>query len=88
MQGPQAVLPACSQVEVVQLLDVDRPYSGEQDVKRPPRVGDVGTVLHIMLDRRDDSLIYIVKKAADDGKTVWLADFHPEELTLRNNGRR
>jgi hypothetical protein len=84
MQDSRALLPACSQVEVVQLLDVDRPYSGSQEVKRPPKIGDVGTVLHIMLDRRDDSLIYIVKKAAEDGKTVWLADFHAEELTLRN----
>lgn len=76
------ILPEHSTVRVQQLIDEDRPFNGTQDVKRPPEVGDTGTVVHITQHRWDGSLIYIVENAGPDGKTVWLADFTAEELSL------
>ena len=76
------ILPEHSIVRVEQLIDEDRPFNGTQEVKRPPQVGDTGTIVHITQHRWDGSLIYIVENAGPDGKTVWLADFTAEELTL------
>ena len=76
------ILPEHSTVRVQQLIDEDRPFNGSQDIKRPPQVGDTGTIVHITQHRWDGTLIYIVENAAPDGKTVWMADFAAEELSL------
>ncbi len=76
------ILPEHSTVRVEQLIDEDRPFNGSQEVKRPPQVGDTGTIVHITQHRWDGSLIYIVENAGPDGKTVWMADFAAEELAL------
>jgi hypothetical protein len=70
----------CSQVRVRQLIEVNRPFNGSQNVMRPPEIGDTGIVVHITQHRWDGSLIYLVEKASPDGGTVWRADFVAEEL--------
>lgn len=82
MAQPNGVLPTYSQVEVCHLITQDRPFNGSQDVRRPPRVGDIGMVVSITQHRWDGDLVYIVKKLAEDGRTIWLADFTPDELAL------
>ena len=42
-----------------------------------PRPGDVGTVVE---ELGDD--LYLVERATDDGRTVWVAEFHRDELAL------
>ena len=82
MAQPETIFRERTEVEIRQLINLDRPYNGTNGVKRPPRVGDVGRIVHITQHRWDGDLIYIVENEVD-GHTVWLADFLPEELAPR-----
>ncbi len=63
-------------VGVSQLINADRNYSGSEGIKRPPRIGDIGTILHIP----PGGTWYIVECLGSGGLTVWLADFEEGEL--------
>lgn len=63
-------------VKVVKLLRDNRPFNGTENVKRPPKIGDVGTIVHFQKD------FCVVEKVDSEGYTVWLADFIPEELEI------
>ena len=68
-------------VRVINLKIADRPYDGTASVMRPPRIGDVGTVLHEY--RPEDSTGPVVVESSDEnGRTIWLADFERDELEL------
>jgi hypothetical protein len=68
-------------VRVVALKTEHRSYSGSDNVKRPPQVGDIGTVC-FEHDRNNPAAQVIVEMVDADGLTVWLADFHLDELEL------
>lgn len=80
MAQPETIFQERSEVEICQLIKMDRPYNGTNGVMRAPRVGDVGKIVHITQHRWDGDLIYIVQSSTVDGRTVWLADFLPQEL--------
>ena len=66
-------------VRIRQLLQPPAEYDGWRLNRRPPQVGDLGTVLDILhvpgLPER-----YVVESSGADGVTVWLGDFAAEEL--------
>jgi hypothetical protein len=69
----------CGLVRIRQLLGPTSDYNGWRVNQRPPRVGDVGTLLdvlqaHGLPDR------YVVESSDENGITIWLADFTAEEL--------
>lgn len=66
-------------VRVTQLLLPDRSFDGNEGVKRPPQVGDVGTIVHLP---PETNAWCIVECVASDGCTIWLADFTTDELEL------
>lgn len=66
-------------VEIVQLIQPDRPYDGTAPFMRPPHVGDTGCIVHIYTDE-DKVTGYIVEDVDVNGNTIWLADFLPDEI--------
>ena len=66
-------------VRVTQLLQPDRYYDGTQGVKRSPRVGDIGAIVHMP---PGSNSWCIVESVDNDGLTIWLADFVADELEL------
>ena len=48
--------------------------------KRAPLVGDVGTIVEV-LTKPGFGECYVVECVAQDGSTVWLADFAADELS-------
>ncbi|HEX9724892.1 MAG TPA: hypothetical protein VGC53_11490, partial [Vicinamibacteria bacterium] len=68
-------------VRIVRLLKANRYHDGTVGVRRPPQVGDLGTIVH-EYDREDPRAPLMVEKSDPDGHTVWLADFEPDELEL------
>ena len=66
-------------VRVRQLLQPPSEYDGWRVNKRPPKIGDVGTLVDIL---HADGLKerFVVECCKTDGTTVWLADFDRDEL--------
>ncbi len=62
-------------VRVCTLLVPERPVDGTSTVLRQPRVGDIGTVVHVY-----DSSNMIVECCDEGGFTLWVADFSVDEL--------
>jgi hypothetical protein len=62
-----------------------RDYDGSENVARPPKVGDIGTVVHV-IPAKDSATKYIVESVDSNGYTIWLADFVEEELVHYKNG--
>ncbi len=66
-------------VRIRQLLQSSSEYDGWRINTRPPWIGDVGTLLDVLhADGLPDR--YVVECCQTNGKTVWLADFHGDEL--------
>jgi hypothetical protein len=62
-------------------------YDGWRLNKRPPRIGDVGTLLDILhADGLPDR--YVVECCETNGTAVWLADFHSDELEPLTDNQR
>jgi hypothetical protein len=71
-------------VRIRRLLRTPESYDGWCVNRRPPRVGDVGTVVDILRapelpDR------YVVEASGPDGITIWLGDLEAEELAATAN---
>jgi hypothetical protein len=66
-------------VRVTRLIQPDRYYDGTEGVKRSPRVGDLGTIVHIPPATNSWCIVESVGK---DGLTIWLADIVADELEL------
>jgi len=77
---PEVALREFDTVRVVELHEPSRSFDGTSGVARPPRVGDVGAVVHI-LDPDGPTAPVIVESVNDKGETVWLAEFSRDELT-------
>ena len=63
-------------VKIVKLLKENRPFDGTENIKQPPKIGDVGIIVHFAND------FCIVENVDSDGYTIWLADFLVEELEI------
>ena len=72
-------------VRVIQLSDSERTYDGTKSVRRPPKIGDVATICH-EYDPGNPAAMVAVEMVAEDGNTVWLADFAHDELELVSRG--
>jgi hypothetical protein len=66
-------------VRVRQLLSSPEDYDGWCVNLRPPRIGDIGTVLNT-LEAPGLPARYVVESSQPDGITVWFSDFQEEEL--------
>ena len=68
-------------MKVVFLLQPNRPFDGSAGIRRPPRAGDIGAIVH---DYGSKGSIgpFVVEMVNQDGLTVWLADFEADELEL------
>ena len=64
-------------VRVARLVLEGREVDGGVAEPPRPRPGDVGTVVE---ELGDD--LYLVERATDDGRTVWVAEFRGDELAL------
>lgn len=58
---------------VVPTREVDGPAADPPQ----PRLGDAGTIVASLGDD-----LYLVEHATDDGRSVWMAEFHASELAL------
>ena len=68
-------------VRVVKLHSPTRTFDGTDSVKRAPKVGDEATICH-QYDPNDPRAAVAVEMVDNDGMTIWLADFLPDELEL------
>jgi hypothetical protein len=74
-------------VRVSHLLRPERAYGGTESVRRPPAIGDIGTICHELVPS-DQTAPVMVEMVDQNGMTVWLADFVREELELVERPRR
>lgn len=74
-------------VRVSHLLRPERAYDGTESVRRPPAIGDIGTICHESVPS-DQTAPVTVEMVDQNGMTVWLADFAREELELVERPRR
>ncbi len=68
-----------SMVRVRQLLHPPEHYDGWRLNQRPPRVGDMGTIVDI-LQAQGLPNKFVVECSDPEGVDIWLADFSSEEL--------
>jgi hypothetical protein len=73
-------------VRVVNLKIADRPFFGTAGFMRPPRIGDIGTVV-AGYKPEDLTAPLIVENRDEKGATLWLADFARDELEVVYRGR-
>jgi len=73
-------------VRVVNLKIAGRPYFGTAGFMRPPRIGDIGTVV-AGYKPEDLTAPLIVENRDEKGATLWLADFARDELEVVYRGR-
>ena len=66
-------------IRLIRLLRDNREYSGTPEITRSPRIGDLGTIVHVY-DARDPQAPYSVECVNAEGFTIWLADFAAEEM--------
>ena len=53
---------------------------GADEITRRPRIGDEGIVVDT--GSHEDERLYMIECLTDDGDTVWVAEFSPDELEL------
>jgi hypothetical protein len=66
-------------VRIIQLQQALENYDGWEVNRRPPQIGDLGTVIDI-LHAPEQPAHYIVESSDREGITIWLGDFDAEEL--------
>lgn len=64
-------------VKVRSLRVARREVEGSPGICRQPLIGDVGTVVNVL-----DCANFLIECVDDDGATIWLSDFHRDELEL------
>jgi len=72
-------IPELTLVLVTRLLEPTRPFQGTDTVCRLPQIGDIGTVVSVLVGRGGETK-YIVECVDQNGLTLWLSDFDREEL--------
>lgn len=68
-------------VRIVSLSAQGRHFDGTDGVKREPRIGDTGTVVHAYATAEQEAK-FMVEAVASSGHTLWVADFAVSELKL------
>ena len=81
--GERAPLRELDVVRVVALHGRPAEHLTLMHVQRPPRVGDVGTVVE---RSAGTPARYLVESVTGEGETVWLAEFDPDEVELDADG--
>lgn len=66
-------------VRVNHLAIPSRDVDGPAAEPPQPRVGEVGVVVSALGDN-----LYLIEHATDDGRPLWIAEFHVGELELVN----
>ena len=69
-------------VRVARLMIPGRDVDGPDITPPQPRIGDIATVVGALGDD-----LYLIEHATDDGRSLWLAEFHVGELELVARGR-
>ena len=71
-------------VRIVALHGTPESHLAVADAERPPRVGDLGTVVHLVptFDADDPATRFIVESSEGGPSWVWLAEFGRDELEL------
>jgi hypothetical protein len=64
-------------VRVTRLLFPSRDVDGASAIPPQPRIGEQATVVDALGED-----LYLVERATDDGRTLWMAEFHGAELEL------
>ena len=64
-------------VRIAHLESDERDVDGSLDPPRQPRIGEIGIIVEQVGDD-----IYLVERATDDGRTLWVAEFLGTELEL------
>lgn len=64
-------------VRIRRLLTTAREVDGDAANPPQPRVGELGIVTALLGDD-----LYLVEHATDDGRPLWVAEFHASELEL------
>ncbi len=64
-------------VRVVRLAVPSRDVDGPDAAPPQPRIGDVAAVVEALGDD-----LYLLEHATDDGRPLWVAEFHLTELEL------
>jgi hypothetical protein len=78
-------LPTYALVRVRQLVRPPEEYDGWKVNKRPPQVGDVGTIVDVLTAPGLQEEDYVVECSGPDGVDLWLGDFSFDELELLPN---
>ena len=68
-------------VRIARLMVPDRDVDGPDATPPQPRIGDIAVVVGTLGDD-----LYLVEHATDDGRSLWLAEFHVMELELVTRG--
>jgi hypothetical protein len=64
-------------VRIAKLQMEERPVDGPSPAPPHPRIGELGTVVAQVGDD-----LYLIEHATDDGRQIWVAEFHSNELAL------
>lgn len=75
-------LPQYALVRVRRLLRPPEEYDGWKVNRRPPRVGDVGTIVDVLSSPDVEERSYVVEFSGSGGGDEWLGDFRLDELEL------
>lgn len=70
-----------SMVRIKNMLNTPEHYDGWKVNQRPPQIGDTGAIVEI-LKAKGLPDCYVVENVANNGSTIWLADFFAEELEV------
>lgn len=70
-------------VRVARLLQPTREVDGSGAEPPQPRIGQHATVVDVVGEG-----MYLAEHVTDDGFTIWLAEFHEEELELLQGGAK
>lgn len=67
-------------VRVIALHGTPESHLAIANAERPPRVGDVGTVVDVAAGQTSAERRYVVESGRSGGRAVWLAEFGADEL--------
>jgi hypothetical protein len=67
-------------VKVVKLVQSADRYDGWPLNKRPPQIGDIGTLIDFLGSKRKPAYYIVEKSDPADGIDIWLCDFLEEEI--------
>jgi hypothetical protein len=77
----EKLLEQYSVVRVVKLMRPINDYNGWNINKRPPQIGDIGTIVEI-LQAQNLPIHYLVESVDTRGYTIWLSDIETGEIEL------